>query len=69
MRIGLINVDGHNYPNLALGKIAAYHKSLGEDVEWVEPMSWDYDREYQSKLFNFLPRLTVCNPITPYIPT
>ena len=55
MRIGLINVDGHNYPNLALGKIAAYHKSLGDDVEWVEPMYWDYDRVYQSKVFTFSP--------------
>lgn len=26
MKIGLIDVDSHNYPNLALMKISAYHK-------------------------------------------
>ena len=33
--IGLIDVDGHgNYPNLALMKISAYHKQMGDNVEW-----------------------------------
>lgn len=26
MNIGLIDVDGHRFPNLALMKIGAYHK-------------------------------------------
>ena len=34
MKIGLIDVDSHNFPNLALMKISAYHKSKGDDVEW-----------------------------------
>lgn len=34
MKIGLIDVDGHNYPNLALMKISAYHKANGDSVEW-----------------------------------
>ena len=34
MRIGLIDVDSHNYPNLALMKISAYHKAQGDEVEW-----------------------------------
>ena len=25
-KIGLIDVDGHNFPNLALMKLAAYHQ-------------------------------------------
>jgi hypothetical protein len=29
MKIGLIDVDGHNFPNLALMKISAYHKAIG----------------------------------------
>ena len=29
IKIGLIDVDGHNFPNLALMKISAYHKSIG----------------------------------------
>ena len=52
-RIGLIDVDGGKFPNLALGKLSAYHKAQGDDVEWVEPMFWDYDRVYQSKIFTF----------------
>lgn len=55
MNIGLIDVDNTRFPNLALGKIAAYHRSLGDTVEWVEPMYWDYDRVYQSKVFTFTP--------------
>lgn len=55
MKIGLIDVDGTKFPNLALGKIAAYHRSLGDIVEWVEPLYWDYDRVYQSKVFAFTP--------------
>lgn len=51
MKIGLIDVDGHNYPNLALMKISAWHKAQGDDVEWCFPMS-RYDIVYQSKVFD-----------------
>ena len=37
MNIGLIDVDGHNYPNVALMKIGAYHKAHGDNVEWAMP--------------------------------
>lgn len=30
MRIGLTDVDGHHFPNFALMKLAAWHKSKGE---------------------------------------
>lgn len=53
--IGLISVDSHRYPNLALMKLSAYHKAMGDTVEWVEPLYWDYDRVYQSKIFTFSP--------------
>lgn len=36
MKIGLIDVDGHNFPNLPLMKISAYHKAKGDSVEWYE---------------------------------
>lgn len=55
MRIGLIDVDADRYPNLALMKLSAWHKRQGDTVEWVEPMYWDYDRVYMSKIFNFTP--------------
>lgn len=56
MRIGLIDVDGHNFPNLALMKISAYHKSKGDSVEWYQPMfSGHMDKVYMSKVFSFTP--------------
>jgi hypothetical protein len=59
MRIGLIDVDGHNYPNLALMKISSYHKSKGNEVEWCDGLS-HYDRVYMSKVFSFTPDYTQC---------
>jgi len=49
-KIGLIDVDSHHYPNLALMKISAYHKSKGDTVEWWNAFM-SYDRVYQSKIF------------------
>lgn len=51
MKIGLIDVDSHNYPNLPLMKIAAYHKANGDEVEWHWGWGW-YDRVYMSKVFD-----------------
>lgn len=51
MKIGLIDVDGHNFPNLALMKISAWHKSQGDTVEWCLPLD-HYDIVYQSKVFD-----------------
>lgn len=51
MHIGLVDVDSHNFPNLALMKISAWHKSQGDTVEWCIPMC-HYDIVYQSKVFD-----------------
>ena len=51
MKVGLIDVDGHNFPNLALMKISAWHKAQGDDVEWCLPLD-SYDIVYQSKVFD-----------------
>jgi hypothetical protein len=51
MTIGLIDVDGHNFPNLALMKISAWHKAKGDTVEWCIPLA-HYDIVYQSKVFD-----------------
>ena len=51
MKIGLIDVDSHNYPNLALMKISSYHKANGDDVEWWWGFG-QYDRVYMSKVFD-----------------
>ena len=58
MRIGLIDVDGHNYPNLPLMKISAWHKRQGDTVEWYEPFNGlikPFDKVYLSKVFSFTP--------------
>lgn len=52
MNIGLIDVDGHNFPNLALMRISAYHKSIGDQVEWWESDFKYYDIVYKSKIFS-----------------
>ena len=54
MKIGIIDVDGHNFPNLALMKIAGWHKSKGDDVD--RAFHFDhYDRIYKAKVFTFTP--------------
>lgn len=57
MKIGLIDVDGHSgFPNLALMKLSAWHKSKGDSVEWYSPMfSGHLDKVYMSKVFTFTP--------------
>lgn len=53
-KIGLLDVDGHHFPNLPLMKIAAYHKKKGDHVEWLNHLD-KYDIVYQSKVFTFSP--------------
>lgn len=63
MRIGLVDVDGHAkkkkwgatiYPNIALCKIARWHKQQGDTVEWADAF-FHYDILYMSKVFTFSP--------------
>ena len=55
-RIGLIDVDGgKTFPNLALMKISAYHKSIGDEVEWYSAFDGWFDKVYLSKVFSFTP--------------
>ena len=50
MRIGLMDVDGHHFPNLCLMKLSAYHKARGDTVEWYDNEKW-YDLVYMSRVF------------------
>ena len=54
MKVGLIELDNTDFPNIALMKISSYHKDLGDDVEWYDPMfgGW-YDIVYVSKVFSY----------------
>ena len=54
MKIGLVDVDGHHFPNLALMKISAYHKAQGDNVEWAFSLL-PYDKIYMAKVFTFTP--------------
>lgn len=58
MKVSLIDVDGHNFPNLPLMKLSAWHKKKGDSVDWYNPLTaWcDVpDRVYMSKVFSFTP--------------
>ena len=58
MRVGLIDVDGHNFPSLPLMKLSAWHKQQGDNVEWYNPLTaWinPPDKVYMSKVFTFTP--------------
>lgn len=50
MRVGLIDVDSHNFPNLPLMKISAFHKNAGDQVGFVIN-GGTYDKVYISKVF------------------
>ena len=60
MKIGLHDSDATGFPNLALMKLAAWHKAQGDEVSWWVPML-EYDRVYSSKVFTFTPE-------NPYLP-
>ena len=50
IRIGLIDVDSHNFPNLCLMKLSAYHKAQGHQVMWWNPLFY-FDVVYKSRVF------------------
>lgn len=56
----MIDVDGHNFPNLPLMKLSTWHKQQGDSVEWYEPLLHGFpnaplDKVYMSKVFSFTP--------------
>ncbi len=58
MNVGLIDVDGHNFPSLPLMKLSAWHKYNGDKVGWYDPLTaWQHppDLVYMSKVFTFTP--------------
>lgn len=48
----MIDVDHHNFPNIALMKISAWHKAHGDYVEWYTPFE-HYNIVYVAKIFSF----------------
>ena len=53
LKIGLIDVDSHRWPNLALMKLSAWHRANGDTVEWWSPEG-RYDLVYKSRVFTDL---------------
>lgn len=51
MNVGLIDVDGHGWPNLALMKCSSWHKERGDMVEFWNGLK-HYDRVYVSRVFD-----------------
>lgn len=60
MNIGLVDVDNHNFPNIALMKLSAYHKGRGDNVEWANALFGQYDIVYKAKVFTFTPDDDIC---------
>lgn len=58
MKVSLVDVDGHNFPNFALMRIAAWHKAQGDVVDWYQPLFSNPDKIYASKVFTFTPDYT-----------
>ncbi len=54
MNVGLLDIDGRNFPNVALMKIAGWHRAQGDSVDWATAFE-HYDRIYRSKVFTFTP--------------
>ena len=50
MNIAMADIDSHNWPNLCLMKLSAYHKAQGDQVEWWKPEGY-YDLVYKSRVF------------------
>lgn len=60
MNIGLHDAEqeylkNKTFPNYALMKISAYHKSKGDAVKWWQPLGINCDIVYSSKVFDFTP--------------
>lgn len=61
MNIGLIDIDTHNFPNIALMKLSAWHKKQGDKVYLLHPddildgrsLFVNYDKLYGSCVFDW----------------
>lgn len=61
MKIGLHDSDNTGFPNLALMKLSAWHKTKGDEVSWFHSLFAKYDEIYSSKVFTF-------SKTDPYLP-
>jgi len=59
LKIGLVDVDSHNFPNLPLMKLSAYYKKRRDTAEFATAME-HYDILYISKIFTNTPDDLTC---------
>lgn len=60
MKVGLVDVDGHNFPNLVLMKLSAWHKHQDDSVHLLRPddvllggdLFGEYDKLYAACVFS-----------------
>lgn len=60
MKVGLVDVDGHNFPNLVLMKLSAWHKHQGDSIHLLRPddvllggdLFGGYDKLYAACVFS-----------------
>lgn len=60
MKVALIDVDSHNFPNLVLMKLSAWHKARGDEVTLLsvatalqeENLMGKYDKIYGACVFS-----------------
>lgn len=64
MKIGVIDVDGHNFPNIPLMKLSAWHKKNGDSVEWSKYFFGCQTSSSRCDKINIFPRLFMCEKIT-----
>lgn len=61
MNVALVDIDSHNFPNLVLMKLSAWHKSKGDNVSLVSPdeilngmnLFTPYDKIYGACVFDW----------------
>lgn len=59
--VGLIDIDSHNFPNIVLMKLSAWHKKQGDRVELLKPQDilcgsnlfYGYDKLYGACVFSW----------------
>ena len=49
MKVALIDVDSHNFPNLVLMKLSAWHKACGDEVALMSAATAFQEENFNEK--------------------
>ena len=56
MKVALIDVDSHNFPNLVLMKLSAWHKACGDKVTLLSVATALQEEIFHKKTFDTTPK-------------